>query len=661
MTLRLRRVLWLPSLGLAALAALAGLWRGRGEGRAPGPGDGPPPVPEIARAVAAAPPVILVGLDGADWELLDRFVAAGAMPNLAGLLGEGTGGVLETLHPPLSPLVWTTMMTGIGPLEHGILDFTRFNRSSGKKEPITSDERREPAVWNMATYAGRSVAALGLWATYPAEPVRGLLVSDRLFSFLYKEENPPPGVVYPARREAWARDALQRAETETGLAAVRSYLPWLDAGEYADRLETGDPYAHPVSALRRILIETRVYHELATSWIETEKPDVAIVYLQGTDSIGHVFAPFAPPRQASISEADYERYGRVPELYFRYVDRLLGDYRGLAQTRGGILVLASDHGFTWSEGRPTQLSSFALATAGRWHRKDGMYLLWGRGIKASPGRPHRGKVEQLCATLLALSGLPEAGYMAGPPLPGTPERRRGRVDYRAYYKPSSLSLSAASSGADEESLAKLRALGYVGAGESMAAPEAARGGTRTAGSYNNEGLLLKDQDRIEEAIGAFEKGLELDPNLASALWNLSDLLHERGREADRSDGLLVKALAHGLPEGTKFLFGRAIAYQRDGQLARSVKLMHAAAAARPDDPEVWLFSGRYLIEAARCQEAIEAFRKAVRLAPDNAAAHASEGLAHLCVGDQAAAKGSFRRSLALDPDQPKVRDYLESL
>ncbi len=97
--------------------------------------------------------MIFVGLDGADWQLLDRYVAAGAMPNLARLVAEGAGGALETIHPPLSPIVWTSMMTGVSPVEHRILDFTRFSPAGGQKEPITSDERRAPAIWNMASYA----------------------------------------------------------------------------------------------------------------------------------------------------------------------------------------------------------------------------------------------------------------------------------------------------------------------------------------------------------------------------------------------------------------------------------------------------------------------------------------------------------------------------
>src|SRR5712671_1783608 len=149
---------------------------------------------------AANHPVIFIGLDGADWQLLDDYISSGAMPNLAALVREGTSGILETIRPPLSPLIWTSMMTGVSPLDHGILDFVQFDPKTGAKEPITSSLRRAPAIWNMASSAGRRVASLGLWATYPAEQVNGTIVSDRLFTFLFKEETPPAGVVYPPGR-----------------------------------------------------------------------------------------------------------------------------------------------------------------------------------------------------------------------------------------------------------------------------------------------------------------------------------------------------------------------------------------------------------------------------------------------------------------------------
>ena len=363
-------------------------------------------------------PVIFVGLDGADWQLLDDYISAGTMPNLAQLVREGTSGVLETIRPPLSPLIWTSMMTGVSPLDHGILDFVQFDPKTGAKEPITSSMRRAPAIWNMASSSGKRVASLGLWATYPAEQINGTIVSDRLFTFLFKEDTPPANVVYPPDREGWARDTLARAEQTVGEPALKAYLPWLSHDDYARSADSDDPYSQPISALRRILIDTEVYDALGRDVLTRDHPDLAIVYFEGTDTVGHVFAPFAPPRQPQVSQSDYDRYHDVPARYFKQLDDRLGAYRRLAESSHAVLMLASDHGFLWKDGRPTTLSSNATTTAAKWHRSEGMYVLWGPGVTASSGHSGKGSVQQVCATLLALLGLPQGRDVDGPPLPG---------------------------------------------------------------------------------------------------------------------------------------------------------------------------------------------------------------------------------------------------
>ncbi|HEX6901183.1 MAG TPA: alkaline phosphatase family protein [Thermoanaerobaculia bacterium] len=616
-----------------------------------GPGD-PPVVPEIARAAREGRPVIFLGLDGADWELLDAYMREGRMPNLAALAREGRTGVLTTLQPPLSPLVWTTEMTGVSPLEHGILDFTRFHPKTGDREPIPRDERRVPAVWNMASAAGRSVAVFGMWATWPAEPVRGLLVADRFSSFTASGP-PPAGSVHPPHLQARALQSLELAERKADLTLLSGYLPGLTEAEFREAAARPDPYAHPVSALRRILVETRTYDFLARSWIGERRPDLTIVYFQGTDTIGHVFAPYAPPRRPEVNETDYARFHQVPAIYFEEIDRLLGEYRKLAEWQGAVLMIASDHGFLWSEARPEKLSSAAAATAGRWHRDEGIYLLWGPGI--APGPRERGGAAQVCATLLSLLGLPPGAGLTGPPLPGAPATEGDTVDYRALL-PSTPVVETAPTGGDID---KLRALGYVGGGEPVRAP--AGGGTRTPASFNNEGLLLRQAGRTREAAAAFDNALKLDPRSASALWNLSDLLQAEGREPDRSDDLLLQAAAAGLPEAAERAGARALDLLRAGQGERALRLLDGAVAALPDDPGLRLLRGRHRLERNDCAAARSDFTEAARLAPENAVAWASLGLAEMCLGDAAAARRALERSLEIDPAQPQVRAALGGL
>ena len=620
-------------------------------------------VPRIAeeadRYRATARPVIVLALDGADWELLDRYLEAGLMPELERLSREGAGGELLTESPALSPLVWTTIVTGTSPLVHGVLDFTRYNPVSGVKEPITSTERRVPAIWNMVSQSGRKTSTFGLWATYPAETVNGLMVSDRMLTFLYNEGTPPPGSVFPPGREDWARRIRRQVEGEVDFEAVRDYLPGLQREEYDRFAEVENPYGHPIGALRRILVETEFYRQLALDALREDRYDLSLVFFQGSDSVGHVFAPYAPPRQEGVSAEEFARYSSVPERFFAHLDQILGEFRALAEEQGAVLMLVSDHGFLWSEGRPT-VSSFAIATAARWHRQQGIYLLWGPGIGPRPGHRGNGGIRSVCATLLGLLGLPAGEGVAGPPLAGVEPTPGEPVDYRIAYAPARDPVSTETRSAEQE-IEKLRALGYLSASEPAAAkdrhPEFP---TRSASSFNNQGLLLRFEGRDQEAVEAFKTALEINPDLTSALWNLSDLLFAQ-EKLEESDRFLLRAVANHHPEGVQYLIGRAIGYHRNDQADRSRRLLERAVEARPEEPELWLFRGRYLIDAGDCATASESFDRALALDPANPGAFAAAAMAKVCLGDREGAIAALRRSLELDPSQPAVQKMLREL
>ena len=77
----------------------------------------------MAKPDRVAPRLLLVGWDAADWKIIEPLMARGEMPNVAGLVREGVRGNLATLHPPLSPMLWTSIATGKRPSRHGIHGF----------------------------------------------------------------------------------------------------------------------------------------------------------------------------------------------------------------------------------------------------------------------------------------------------------------------------------------------------------------------------------------------------------------------------------------------------------------------------------------------------------------------------------------------------------
>jgi predicted AlkP superfamily phosphohydrolase/phosphomutase len=85
--------------------------------------------------------VIVLGLDGMDPQTVDTLMAEGKMPNFARMRREGTYGRLQSMHPLLSPVIWTTIATGKTPDQHGIGHFTAVD-DKGDQVPVTSHMRK---------------------------------------------------------------------------------------------------------------------------------------------------------------------------------------------------------------------------------------------------------------------------------------------------------------------------------------------------------------------------------------------------------------------------------------------------------------------------------------------------------------------------------------
>ncbi|HEX7880545.1 MAG TPA: alkaline phosphatase family protein, partial [Candidatus Eisenbacteria bacterium] len=147
------------------------------------PAEPPALTSEVAASPARPRPVLLIGIDSADWTIIDRLRKKGYLPALSSMITNGASGPLRSIEPLLSPLIWTTIATGTSPARHGILDFLVTDPATGKQVPATSRLRREPAFWNLVSSAGKSAGVVGWLATWPAESIEGFVVTDR-FGFL---------------------------------------------------------------------------------------------------------------------------------------------------------------------------------------------------------------------------------------------------------------------------------------------------------------------------------------------------------------------------------------------------------------------------------------------------------------------------------------------
>jgi predicted AlkP superfamily phosphohydrolase/phosphomutase len=282
-----------------------------------------------------APKILLIGLDGADWNVARPLMDEGKLPVLASLVENGASGDLRSLEPMLSPALWTTMVTGVLPERHGIHDFV-YKQPGVYAQPIVNSSLRERlAVWNIFSALDMTVGVVDWYATWPAERVNGFIVSDRIKTLGPEAE----GVTYPAF------ESLEEA---------LSALPPLGDYPALERLTRGpDPLPE---GLDKALKEDLHRYRIAKSLYQTHRPDFFAFYLKGLDAVGHFYWKYYDPDEETfgkVDERDVARFGSIIPDYYELCDQLLGEFLEMSGEEATVLIV-SDHGFR-SFGRPDSL------------------------------------------------------------------------------------------------------------------------------------------------------------------------------------------------------------------------------------------------------------------------------------------------------------------
>ncbi len=260
-----------------------------------GCGKEPPPKPH---------PILVVGIDGGEWKVVKRLWAEGRLPHLRSLAERGTTATLRTAYNS-SPVIWTTIATGVTPREHGITDFVVPTPKGDV--PISSDVRKVPAIWNMLTQSGRRVAVLGWWGSWPAEEVNGVVVSDRALFDLERRVSPPSYL--PTFLQE-----VRRAREEPSLFGAD------DEAEMRDR------------AIAR-----------ASTTLAGQGFDLLLVYFRSPDIVSHNhWKSYEPEAFEEVDPVSADR-DRVPRSY-EAVDQALGRLLKAGPKDMNVLVI-SDHGF----------------------------------------------------------------------------------------------------------------------------------------------------------------------------------------------------------------------------------------------------------------------------------------------------------------------------
>jgi predicted AlkP superfamily phosphohydrolase/phosphomutase len=265
--------------------------------------------------------LVVVGVDGGSWDVLEPWCRPEVMPTLTALRQEGSFGVLHSVVPPITPAAWATLLTGQHPGRHRVLDFLRYDPATGSLSLTNSTDLPPANLFRCLEEAGLSLIAVNLPMTYPPPRVPGLLVAGF-------------GTPSPASTFTWPPELKE--EVLRLIPDYRFSVPWV-----ARRPEDLTGLGQDVATIARSFADrARLARDLAS-----RRPwNLLFVHLKFLDDFLH--------KAFGYTQAGASPRGRaLVEQCLRGLDQSLGELRALAAEAAAPLLLVSDHGFGSLAGR----------------------------------------------------------------------------------------------------------------------------------------------------------------------------------------------------------------------------------------------------------------------------------------------------------------------
>ena len=265
--------------------------------------------------------VLVVGLDGATFDLLRPWMEGGSLPNLAAIVRDGASGELQSTIPPNSAPAWTSFMTGMNPGKHGVYGFTRVDPREGYAIKVSSGaDRRAQTVYQLLTEQGRRSIVLNVPMTYPPDPIDGLVVTGIDTPGLESQFTYPPEL----------RDEIFRL--------VPDYI--LDVRSWGV-MAVGERRAHILDDILR-MVDTR--KRLALHLMRTQPWDLFTIVFTATDRVQHFFWRFLDPTHPLYDPIEAPKYHDAILRVYRQIDQALGEMLACCGDETTVIVM-SDHGF----------------------------------------------------------------------------------------------------------------------------------------------------------------------------------------------------------------------------------------------------------------------------------------------------------------------------
>lgn len=262
------------------------------------------------------PRVLVIGLDGATWDILNPLMRDGKMPHLKKLLDKSAQGVLMSSIPPVTAAAWTCFSTGKNPGKHGLVDFIYFPEHGYRVTIANSTTRAAATIWNLLSERELRVGVVSVPMTYPPEKVNGVMVTDMM------TPNASVQYTYPPELK---QELLDRV------------------GPFVITPGEGENPSEPLTYLDKVRADVKGSADYTLYLLKQEPYDFFMYVFGIVDILQHQFWYLLEAEPRNLSEGDRAIREKVIAI-FTQVDDGIGEMVKYADENTTI-VLMSDHGF----------------------------------------------------------------------------------------------------------------------------------------------------------------------------------------------------------------------------------------------------------------------------------------------------------------------------
>ncbi len=261
---------------------------------------------------------VVLGLDGATWDILDPLLKGGKLPELNSLISGGQSGTLESTFPPITAPAWLSMATGQNPGKTGVFYFlNRDDPHSFEFKPLGSDKFQNRSFWDILAAHDQSVGIFNYPMLYPPYEIDGFMISGL-------GSDADDTITYPKSLGEELDDVTDGYQVK---------VPYADP-KYQDRPEK----------LESDLLDIIDKREAAMEYLLTEKdPDHFFGIISATDWAQHYFWRFHDEDHV-LYDSDAGHEDALKRIWMR-VDEVVGTVANLAEEDDANLLVVSDHGF----------------------------------------------------------------------------------------------------------------------------------------------------------------------------------------------------------------------------------------------------------------------------------------------------------------------------